>query len=302
MDFITKYTFSKLCRNLDIKKEIDLQTFKDHIYNDEILFYIFNKFELKYLFNYKNLLENDEQYIAEYYQYVPKTIDTKSYVFEKPRKLKYHLTGDCEFLNSDYVDFHIPKDITDLGLEAVNEFRTWFKSKEYAQKYFNGTLSNSKVVFDFNMKFPSKYNIKPLNENYKLVLELENSNTCKIKSEFEYDDFKENIKIIKRKRNNRFGCGISKKLTKFDYLLYKSDNEIKTKISEIFSNQFVDNYGLDNLRELFKDSKKYKKELLENLVIFFKWSFYNRNLAIGNRTLDKFGLECCNKCAENNRN
>jgi hypothetical protein len=104
------------------------------------------------------------------------------------------------------------------------------------------------------------------------VLELENSNTCKIKSAFEYNDFKENIKIIKKKRNNRFGCEISKKLTKFDYLLNKSDNEIKTKISEIFSNQFVDNYGLDNLRELFKDSKKYKKELLENLVNFFKWS------------------------------
>ena len=45
MAFVTNYTFSKLCKTLDIKKEIDLQTFKDHIYNDANLFYIFNKLE-----------------------------------------------------------------------------------------------------------------------------------------------------------------------------------------------------------------------------------------------------------------
>ena len=89
-------------------------------------------------------------------------VTQKSYVFEKGGKLKYHLTKDCECLQQDYVNFHIPKDITDLGDNVVEEFRAWFKSKGYAQKYFNGTLNNSKVVFDFNMIFPSKYNITPL--------------------------------------------------------------------------------------------------------------------------------------------
>jgi hypothetical protein len=299
MAFITNYTFNKLCRNLDIKKEIDLQTFKDHIFNDANLFYLFNKLELKYLFNYKNLLENDEKYIAEYYQYIPKSIDTNSYVFEKPRKLKYHLTNECECLNHDYVDFHIPEDITDLGDKVVEEFRTWFKSKGYAQKYFNGTLNNSKVVFDFNMIFPSKYNIKPLNEHYKLVLELENSNTYELNSAFNYDKFKENISIIKKKRMNRFQCKISRSLSKFDYLLNKSDSEIRTKISEIFSNQFVENYGLKNLKELFRFSLNLKRELLENLTDYFKWAFKNRNLEIDNHSLNKFGLDCCNKCQVN---
>jgi hypothetical protein len=299
MAFITNYTFNKLCKNLDIKNEIDMQTFKDHIYNDANLFYFFNKLELKYLFNYKNLLENDEKYIAEYYQYVPKSIDTKSYVFEKPRKLKYHLTNECNFLNHDYVDFHIPKDITDLGDKVVEEFRAWFKSKGYAQKYFNGTLKNSKVVFDFNMKFPPKYDIKPLNENYKLVLELGNSSTYELDLAFDYDRFKENINIIKKKRTNRLQCKVTRTLAKFDYLVSKSDSEITLKVSEIFSNKFIENYGLKNLKELFSFSRNLKRELLENLTNYFKWSFNNKLLAIDNRSLEQFGLECCHKCQEN---
>ena len=302
MAFITNYTFNKLCKNLNINEEINLQIFKDHIYNDANLFYIFNKLELKYLFNYRNLLENDETCIAEYYQYIPKTADTKRYVFEKPRKLKYHLSNECECLNHDYVDFHIPGDIIDLGEEVVEEFRTWFKSKGYAQKYFNGTLSNAKVVFDFNMIFPSKFNIKPLNESYKLVLELDNSNTYEINLAFDYNQFKENISIIKKKRTNRFQCKIARTLAKFDYLLKKSDNEIRTKISEIYSNQFVENYGMNNLKELFRDSQSLKRELLDNLTNYFKWTFDNKSLEIDNNSLDKFGLECCSKCKEDIRN
>ena len=276
MAFITNYTFNKLCKNLNIKKEIDLQSFKDHIYNDDNLFYIFNKLELKYLFNYKNLLENEEKYIVEYYKYSPERADTKRYVFEKPRKLKYHLTNECECLNHDYVNFHIPKDITDLGDEVIEEFRVWFKSKGYAQKHFNGTLNNAKVVFDFNMIFPSKFNIKPLNENYKLVLELDNSNTYEINSAFDYNQFKENISIIKKKRTNRFQCEMARKLAKLDYLSNKSDNEIITKISQKFSNQFVENYGINNLKELFRDSQSLKRELLGNLTKYHEKHERNR--------------------------
>lgn len=304
MAFITNYTFNNLCHNLNIKKEIDLLTFKNYIYHDANLFYIFNKLELKYLFNYKHLLESDANYIVEYYIHVPKRLDTKSYVFEKPRKLKYHLTNECECLKHDYIDFHIPKDIKDLGDDTVEEFRAWFKSKGYAQKYFNGTLNNSKVVFDFNMLFPLKLHIKPLNENYKLALELTNSNTDEIELVFDYAKFKENISIIKKKRSNRFKCKITRTLVKFDYLLNKSDSKIIAKISQLFSNEFVENYGLANLKELFRFSLNLKKELLKHLTDYFKWTFNNKSLELDlhNISLDQFGLECCHKCKENSKN
>jgi hypothetical protein len=245
------------------------------------------------------LLENEEKYIIEYYDFTPVKKDSKSFVFEKGGKLKYHLNENCEFLKRDYVNFHIPKSIIDLGDEVVEEFRAWFKSKGYIESYFKENLDVSKVVFDFNMKFPSKYSIAPLNENYKLVLELDNSNSYELNIAFNYNEFKDNISIIKKKRMNRFQCKTSRFLSKYDYLLNKSDSKIRAKISEVFSDQFVENYGLNNLKELFMYSISLKKELFENLTSYFRWSYKNQNLAIDSHSLDRFGLECCNKCSEN---
>jgi len=299
MAYLTNYTFNKLCKRLDIKQEIDLQAFIDYIYKDESLFYFFNKLELKYLFNYKNLLENDEKYIVEYYQKVPQRRDTKSYVFEKPGKLKYHLTNECEFLKQDYIDFHIPQDIIDLGDNVVEEFRNWFKLKKYAEKYFQGKLDVSKVVFDYNMRFTPKYNLKPLNESYKLVIELPNSKVHDIHSEFNYNAFLNNIEEIKKKRTFRFQCKVTRTLSKFDFLINKTDKEIKDRIAEVYSDKFIENYGLDNLKDLFRYSLKLKRELLKNLTAYFKWSFENKNLNIDELTLDKFELKCCSCCKEN---
>lgn len=298
MAYITNFTYSKLCRNLNITTEIDLQTFIYHIYDDASLFYFFNKLELKYLFNYKNILENEEEYLVQYYQHVPKRIDTKSFVFEKPRKLKYHLSNKCECMNHDYVDFHIPQDIRDLGEDVVEEYRNWFKGKGYAHEYFQGVLDISKVVFDYNMIFPPKYRVKPLNEKYKLVLELSNSNVHEIENTFDYSGFLNNIIDIKKRRANKFQCKVTRTLSKFDYLINKSDEEIIFKITELYSEQFVENYTLDKIKELFRYSIKLKKELMKNLIEYFKWTFKNKNLSIDEITLNKFGLECCSKCKE----
>ncbi len=294
--YITNFTFSKLCRNLNIKTEVDLETFIYHIYDDASLFYFFNKLELKYLFNYKNILENDENYLVQYYQHVPKRIDTKSFVFEKPRKLKYHLSNECECMKHDYVDFHIPQDIRDLGDDVVEEYRNWFKEKDYANQYFQGILDIPKVVFDYNMMFPPKYKVTPLNEKYKLVLELSNSNIHEIENSFDYSRFLNNIINIKKRRANKFQCKITRTLSKFDYLIHKSDEEIIFKIVELFSVRFVENYGLENIKELFKYSIKLKKELMRNLIEYFKWTYKNKNVSIDELTLNKFGLECCSKC------
>ena len=45
--------------------------------------------------------------------------DSKEFVFDKEGKTKYHLTGDCEFIKKDYLDFNIPDEIRELGDDAV---------------------------------------------------------------------------------------------------------------------------------------------------------------------------------------
>ena len=57
---ITESTYNQLCANVELKETIDKERFKKYIFDDERLFYVFNKFEIQYLFNLKNLVNESE--------------------------------------------------------------------------------------------------------------------------------------------------------------------------------------------------------------------------------------------------
>ena len=108
MAHLTNYTYSKLCRKLDINQEIDLDLFLKEVYNNPKIYSIFNKLEINYLFVYKQLLDDPEKFQKIYYQEVPERQDTKRMVFEKAGKLKYHLDNKCQLINNNFIDFNIP--------------------------------------------------------------------------------------------------------------------------------------------------------------------------------------------------
>lgn len=302
MAYLTKYTFSKLCGKISIKNDLDLDFFLENIYNDASLFFIFNKQEIKFLFNYKNLLNDEENFIVEYYKEVPEKEDYKNYVFEKAGKLKYHLYNTCGFINNDFVDYPIPQEIKELGNDAINEFRNWFKSKGYAELHQNHKLDKAKVIFDYNLYFPSRFNVKPLNESYKLIEEIPNSNIVESKDHFNHQTFQANLKHLKLLYDNLFQCSVSRTLSKFQYLLNKPDNEIEKKMTEIFSNVFVKNYGLKKIKEKLKNSKSIKCELMQNLIDYFKWSYNFQGKSFNKISLEQFGLICCDSCLKKFQN
>jgi hypothetical protein len=296
MAHLTKYTFGKLCRKLNVNQDIDLELFIKEVFNDPNIFTIFNKFEIKYLFVYKQILEDIDKFQKFYYQEVPEREDTKKWVYEKGGKLKYHLDDQCSLINNNFIDFNIPPEITALGDEIVQEYRDWFKAKGYADEYFNNKLDVTKVVFDYNMKFPPKYKVPVLNENYKLITDIPNSNDEKLDESFDYDTFLSNIDHLQKKHQNVFSCRTTRILSKFDYLLDKKDNEIKDKISELFSDVFIENYGLDRLKNLFHEAKTIKYEIMTNLLNYFKWNYKLKEKDFDNISLEKFGLVCCGGC------
>lgn len=293
---VTKYTFNKLCRKAEVNKEISLEMFLEHIYDDEHIYFILNKQEIKFLFNYKNILEDEERYIFEFYQYVPERLDQFNYVFETTRKMKYHLFNECPYLASDYVDFRIPDEIKELGEETIVYYRNWFKVQGYAEQFYNHTLSLGKVVFDYNSHFPSRFNVKPLNEDYALIMEIPNSHKIFIDSDFDYCLFIKNINHLKISFENIFSCKVSRTLSKFQYLLNASDSFIVEKLGEIFSPHFVQNYGIENVKEKLRASKKIKFDLIEYLLEYFKWTYKFDDKSFDSITLEKFGLECCGGC------
>lgn len=299
MAHLTNYTFSKLCRKLNINQEIDLDLFLIKVFNDPKVFRIFNKYEVKYLFNYKQLLEDFEGFSKNYFIEVPEKEDSKRLVFEKGGKLKYHLNNECELINNNFIDFNIPPEITNLGDKIVDEFREWFKFKGYAEAYFNHQLDLSKLVFDYNIKFPKQYNLPVLNEGYKLITEISNSNNKETEDAFDYNTFLIKIEHLVKKHENTFSCKTTRILCKFDHLMNKSDAEIKSKISELLSDQFIDNYGMDKLKNLFKEAKNMKYEIITEILNYFKFTYKLKEKNFENITLEKFGLVCCGGCKKN---
>lgn len=298
MAHLTKYTFSKLCNKLEINRDIDLDLFIDHVYNDPKIYYMLNKIEIKYLFKYRSLLQDEDKFHAEYFQKVPERADTKTYVFERGGKLKYHLNNSCEFINKDFIDFNIPPEIQELGDEVVTEFRDWFQSKGYAEEYHNGTFNAEKIVFNYNVKFPPKYKVPVLKENYELIKRLPNSNNVMQELEFDLSAFQKEIIHLKAIYDNQFPCKTTRILSKFDYLLRKSDFEIEEKIGEVFSSKFIQNYGMKKLKEKFKIARDVKVKIIEELLKYFKYSFSSHDKDFNKITLDDFGLELCGACKE----
>ncbi len=135
MAHLTNYTFGKLCRTLDIKKEINLELFLEYVYNDRRIFFILNKLQIKYLFNFRNLIEDESKYFVEYYQVVEEREDTQTYVYERAGRLKYHLDGSCSRIKSDFRDFIIPNEIQQLGNVAIVEYREWFKQNAFKERF-----------------------------------------------------------------------------------------------------------------------------------------------------------------------
>jgi hypothetical protein len=242
------------------------------------------------------MLEDLDKFEKTYYQEVPEREDTKRMVFEKGGKLKYHLDAQCRLINHNFIDFNIPPEITALGDDIVQEYRDWFKSKGYAEAYFNNQLDISKVVFDYNVKFPPKYNVPVLNENYKLITDIPNSKDEKVDDAFNYDTFLTNLDHLQKKHENIFSCKTTMILSKFDHLLNKKDYEIEEKISELFSDVFIENYGMDKVKNLFHEAKNIKYEIMTNLLNYFKWTYKLKEKDFDNITLEKFGLVCCGGC------
>lgn len=300
MAYLTKHTYSKLCNELKINIEIDLDFYIDYIFDDPQIFFIFNKLFLKRLFIYRCLIEDEKTFIAEYYDYVPERFDTNRYVFERAGSLKYHLSDACPFLKKDFIGFKVPEDIQELGDEIVQEYRDWFKSKRYSEKYFEGTLDSKAVVFSYNSKFPPKYNVPVLNENYDIVKQIANSSFINIEESFNENVFKENLEKLKEEYYNYFSCPVLRLISKYDYLHNKEETEIRETFENIdsLSPNFIETYKMSNLKEKFKISNKITSKISQELLSYIRWKYNFKEKSFDEITLEKLGLECCGNCKE----
>lgn len=296
MAYLTNYTFSKLCREIDIDIEINQAVFLNFIYEDVELYRILNQTEIRYLLKFVLLLRDENEFKLKYYQIVPKKQDNKIYVFEKAGFLKYHLSKECPLLTKDFKDFYIPEDIRNIGDDAISHYRSWFKQNDFAIRFSEGKIDLNTIIMRYNNEFPKTYGIQRLEENFGLLKEIANSRNHFSEHYFDSKAFNKRLIELKDGFHIIFSCPVLRTLSKFNSLLNSDENRINEVLSEVFSPEFVRNYGISNIKNKLLWSKKIKNEILQLLVNYFKWHYKAHQKDFDKLTLEYFGLKCCKSC------
>lgn len=297
--YLTNYTFNKLCKTLDLKEIPSQEVFVRTVFDNRHVYSILNKMEIKHLFNFAHLLKDEETFIIEYFKHVPERSDSKTMVFDEGGKSKYHLSQDCVFMSKDYKDFHIPQEISSRGDQAVEEYRDWFKSNGFYERFFSGNIRQSTIIYRYNSKYPEKYGVPPLNDNYELIEKIPNSNIKSVEPDFDYNSFESELNHLVELHITNYPNRIAKLLSKMDFLLYKPDSVAQEYLDQYIHPEFYPNYGAEQLKQFWTNSRRIKKDIMDLLFNYFKWKYNFSEKLFNTVNIEKFGLECCKHCQKN---
>ena len=302
MAFVTEFTFGKLASSFELNHGIDYITkefFVKNIYSDGRLFGFFNQYNLKRLYNYKFILENHEELDA--YDFVERLPDTKRYVFDRGGQLKYHLFDNCETLNSVYKDYIIPVEVQDNDL--VEKYRAWFEVNQFKEKDESGEQIQELVIQKYNNQFASENGLPKLNLSYKLIQTKSNTGNKKVDYSFNLDKFHAKINSLIEYKFDLCCSRTLIYLAYYDYYHNKTHPEIKEKIMELsqkypetIGNNFINNYGINNLINFWRIHHKLKTEVFQLLASFFRWTYKLDEINFNEYTLNNFGLRSCLIC------
>ena len=300
MAYLTSFNYGKLCKELKLKDDlkITLEVFLEHIFNDKAFFYIFNKLELEYLFKYRKLLADTDEFVLKYYNDIPNKEDDKIWVFSKGGRTKYHLSLNCKTLTNDFIDFGIPNDIRESGNAAIDEYRDWFSNQGYAQQFKNQKINKQDIINAFNKKYP-KLGYKPIQDDSNLlVLELKNSGINYVEKQQDANILILELNELLLEYRNYFPGAGDRKIAKHNYLRNKTDQEIIDRMNTVFDNElFVEKYGLTKLKNKFIQAHEITFKITQKLINYFKWTYNLNGKSFNPTTLNHFGLECCKSCS-----
>jgi hypothetical protein len=299
MAIITKYTFGKLCSDLDVDLTVSRQNFFDTVFADEQLFYLFNSRENKYLFVYASLLSDEEGFKMKYFQTVPEKEDNLIYVNERAGKANYHLYDNCPMILRDFEDFYIPSSIRSIGNEAVREYREWFKTNDFATKFERNEIKLQNIVSEFNKKYPSKYEINKLEENENLYQKIPNSGKSQIEEQFELKEFENELEFLKVQFDEEFTSHEWRKFSKYSGLHNEEADNIFSVLDEKFPEaNFRFRFSKDEITEKLKKAYSLKQRMIKLLTKYLRWNFHFGSKNFDSITLEDFGLKCCSYCSK----
>lgn len=185
-----------------------------------------------------------------------------------------------------------------------------------------GEISKERIINRYNNKFPVEYGelgVKRLELNSNLlIVDIKSSGVTEVDRFFDIAQFKNNLENLKRERYNLINSFykattiISRenlyKMAKFDYLINKSDSEIKNKLSDVLGDEFLtflENFKSIELKpiKLFLEKHNSMKQNVRKLLLdYFKWKYDLKDKDYDTIFLEDFNVECCKYCSDRKRN
>jgi len=320
MAFLTESSFRQLVAMSEIKniEKIDSQFFVENIFDNALLFYFFNQYDLKKLFRERAILSNNVHYLPTYRE-VPERKDDLSYILELKGKVKYHYKADCSAMKRGFKNFFMPEPVVRLQKSdevkhkiIVDDIRNWFKINNYTtERYEKGDINDRILTNSFNSIFPDKYGIDSIfisasnhaNSQFQWLITKTTDNVT-LKESFDYTGFLNVIEDLIKRRNRLCDGKTLQKLSKYDYLLTKDDRFISNLILERIrlgtlqevSENFIENYTMLKLKKFWGDHRDLKNKAYTEISNYFKWTYNLKEKEFDKLYLENFNLEGCSVC------
>jgi hypothetical protein len=248
--------------------------------------------------------------------------DNLNYVIEIKGHYKYHKNSECKMLNKGFKNFFMPEPVVyleknnpKLHKTIVEDVREWFEKNNYTiDRYIDGKITDSMLTKEFNDIFPKKYNIEKITlssgsaENqFTWYASQKSSGHKELETEFDINTFKTQILKLLLQRNELCSGQALMGLSRYDYLIKKTDEEIEQKIIDAIQDGylrnvkevFLKNYTIPRLKDFWIIHKNIKEEVSSLLKNYFKWkNNFNEN-EFDKIFLENYNLKKCRSCCIN---
>jgi hypothetical protein len=266
-------TRANLNRHVLWKSKMNHLDLSGEIYKVAISY--FNRLEKNQLLAVQELLENPKNYFDKIYvPFVPK--DTYTLVYEEQQPA-FHTSVECPMLQSDYKNYEIPNEIRDRGVQAVVEFREWFKTVEHLVD-----TQPDVFVFRLEQKYGIVTNVNAIDIKHTPARSISNQSYESIEKEIDNLLTEAGEFVSKSERNSNI-------LNSFAKLAFKWSDP-----SPIIPNNtgYADLEVKDVLREF---ELSYKNPLKKMLIEYYQYKL-NPTLGMAKSVMEALGFRLCGGC------
>lgn len=272
MAYITMSNSKKIVRTLS---EMTLYEMETVIYKKEI--YFFNKKEKAMLKGMREFIRDPENFSVQYYTPL-EILDSLRYVYPESQPA-YHNDNTCPRLQSNFINFEIPPEIRERGMESIKRFRSWFLvNKHLLESDLNKFIESMQAQFFITRE------INPRSIDWANSGTEKKENYSVAVLEYEIDEILREAGSFFR--NNSDKQEIIRRFGKLTFLAY------------VHGDIYTNDSGLndDELKEfLSMYDLKFKKPVKGKLLDYYRL-LYNPDMTFNDTLLHKLGFRPCGTC------